>query len=193
MHARARRQELDEWQARLEGRAFEPDNHVRENALNEVGYTPYSTTAQMARARHGLPDGYAPNFIGYAHGRDGRDGRRPRRRIKGYTADQYARQMDWRDTVEREEMARFRASRPAKPRPQPMTDEERGILGRAAVERARDRPRNTDNQVIPDVTRVRTADQARLPAELRGEQASATPFALAFRNGRVVGHSRKRS
>lgn len=208
MFDRARRQELDEWNARRTGQAFEPDPHVRMNALKEAGYTPYSTRAQMERARYGLPDGVAPNFIGYAHGRDGRDGRRPRRRIKGYTADQYARQMDYRENVEREEMARFRASRRtgrAAPAGRPMTDArnqpatpvaereetERQILARAAVEQARDRQRDqgNDNAVLQNVDRVSGRGTERLPKEMR--DGTGQPFALAFRRGRIVGYGRR--
>lgn len=192
MHARAWRQQNAEWNA-INGRgSFTPDPHVRENALNEAGYTPYSTRSQLERARYRLADGEAPNFIGYAHGRDGRDGRKPRRRIKGYTADQYAKQMDWREQTEREEMARFRASRrPRSAAPRP-TAEERTAQDRAAVQRARDKQRTAhDDQVIQNVNKVSGGDARHLPRDMQDGTGGA--FALAFRRGRIVGHARRRN
>lgn len=188
MFDRARRQEWDEWNARRTGQAFEPDPHVRMNALNEAGYTPYSSRSQMERARYGLPDDVAPNFIGYAHGRDGRDGRRPRRRIKGYTADQYARQMDMRDEKARQEMASFRATRPSVP-PTPVAQAQ--AASRARIQQARDRQRDEgyDNAVLPNVNRVSGRGTEHLPADMRS--GAGQPFTLAFRRGRIVGYGRR--
>lgn len=180
MHARARQQELDEWNARLSGQAFTPDPWVRTNALAESGYTPYSGHSQMERARWGLRDGEAPNFIGYGRGRFNRH----RRRIKGYSADQYARQMDARDQMHREEMQRFRDSRPER-------REDPSAVRAARMQRARDavarqQAERADGPVI-SANNLRGGNSHVVPEDVR--EGRRGPFRVAFRRGRVAGYS----